>query len=155
MIDQNGEHVGVMPTAAALEKARVAGLDLVEVATGAKPHVCRIMDYGHYKYEQAKRAKQAKKKQKVTTIKEVKLRPKISEHDYQFKVRNAQKFLEHGDKVKFVLMFRGREIAHTELGRSILERAEQELTEVASSEQKPRFEGRTMVMVMAPKVTKH
>ena len=134
----------------ALRRAEEAGLDLVEVATGSVPHVCRIMDYGHYKFEQAKRQKEAKKKQKVIVVKEIKMRPRTDEHDYQFKLSHARRFLEQGYKVKFTVVYRGRELAHKEHGRLKLERVEGDLADLAVLEAKPRFEGRTMHMVMAP-----
>lgn len=125
-------------------------MDLVEVTTGSVPHVCRIMDYGHYKFEQAKRQREAKKKQKVIVVKEIKMRPRTDEHDYDFKMNHARRFLEAGYKVKFTLLYRGRELAHKELGRQVLDRIERDLEGIAAIETKPKFEGRTMHMVMAP-----
>jgi translation initiation factor IF-3 len=150
LIDHEGNNVGVVPTGKALEMAEEAGLDLVEVATGAAPHVCKIMDYGHYKFEQAKRQKEAKKKQKVIVVKEIKMRPRTDEHDYEFKVNHARDFLEQGCKVKFTIMYRGRELAYKDRGRSVLDRIEEDLKDIAVVEAKPRFEGRTMHMVMTP-----
>ncbi len=150
LIDQEGEHVGVVSVKEALEKAQEAQLDLVEVSAKSKPHVCRIMDYGQYKYQQAKKQKDAKKKQKQIVVKEIKLRPRIEKHDYDFKFNNAVKFLEHGDKVRFILQFRGREMAHKELGLKVMERLINDLSDLASIEQKPRQEGRFMNMTLAP-----
>ncbi len=149
-MNQEGEHIGVVNIKDALAKSREAGLDLVEVSAKSKPHVCRIMDYGQYKYQQAKKQKEAKKKQKQITVKEIKLRPRIEQHDYDFKYNHAVKFLEHGDKVRFIMQFRGREMAHKELGQKIMERFIQELEPVAQVEQAPRQEGRFMNMTLAP-----
>lgn len=142
--------MGVVRTAEALRRAEEAGLDLVEVSSGSRPFVCRIMDYGNYKYERAKKQKEAKKRQHQTGVKEVKFRPRISEHDYAFKMRNARKFLLAGDKVKFVVMFRGRERSHTEFGFELLNRVVEELNELANVESRPQSEGRNLVMVMGP-----
>jgi translation initiation factor IF-3 len=131
--------------------AQEKGLDLVEVAPNARPPVCKIMDYGKYKYEQSKKEKEARKKQKVITIKELKLRLKIEEHDFQVKVRNAIRFLTKGDKVKVTIMFRGREIAHPDLGKELCEKFANELVEYAKIEKEPKVEGRNMIMVLAPK----
>jgi translation initiation factor IF-3 len=150
VIDSNGEQLGVMPTERALEAAMEQGLDLVEVSPTARPPVCRIMDFGKYKYEQSKRQKQSKKKQHAASVKEVKLRPKTEEHDYQFKKRHAEEFLERNHKVKFTLMFRGRELDHKERGRQMLDRMAEDLSHVGTVEREPRFEGRIMVMYMAP-----
>lgn len=127
------------------------GLDLVEVAPHAKPPVCRIMDYGKYKYEQSKREREARKKQRIINIKELKLRPSIEEHDFRVKVKNALRFLQDGDKVKVTLMFRGREISHAELGQSLCVRFYQQLQDHAVMEKEPKIEGRNMIMVLAPK----
>jgi translation initiation factor IF-3 len=134
----------------ALTRARGVELDLVEVAPKADPPVCRIMDYGKYKYEKTKRAKISKKHQHVTHVKEIKMRPKICDHDYQFKVKHVKRFLESGDKVKVVIMYRGREMAHTELGRGILDRVIDDMKDVSQVERPPILEGRNMVMVLAP-----
>ena len=131
--------------------AEEQGLDLVEVAPQSKPPVCRILDYGKYKYEQSKRAKAAKKKHHFMQLKEVKLRPKIEEHDFQFKLNHARKFLESGNKVKFTVYFRGREITHKEFGNKLLDRMKEELEEIASVERPSKLEGRNMVMTMIPK----
>lgn len=129
-------------------------VDLVEVAPQAKPPVCRLMDYGKYKYEQSKREKEAKKKQHIISVKEVKLRPNIDEHDYQVKFRNAERFLKDGDKVKVTIMFRGREIVYTPKGKEILTRMAKELTEICTVERMPKVEGRNMIMILAPKIDK-
>lgn len=150
MIDSKGEQLGVMPTQRAQSLADEEGLDLVEVSPTARPPVCRIMDYGKYKYEKSKRAKQSKKKQHAVQVKEVKLRPKTEEHDYQFKKRHAEDFLGKHDKVKFTVFFRGREFDHPELGYRLLARMQQELTHVGTVEKTASFEGRVMTMLMAP-----
>ena len=150
MIGEQGEHLGVLKLEDARRRAEEAGLDLVEVATGSVPHVCRIMDYGHYKFEQAKRQREAKKKQKTIVVKEIKMRPRTDQHDYQFKLSHARRFLEQGYKVKFTVLYRGRELAHKEHGRLKLQRVEADLVDLAVVETNPRFEGRTMHMVMAP-----
>jgi translation initiation factor IF-3 len=140
-----------MATSAALEMAGESGFDLVEIAPNAEPPVCRIMDYGKYRFEQAKKAQAAKKKQKVTHVKEVKFRPGTEEADYQVKMRNVRRFIEEGDKVKVTLRFRGREMAHQELGAAMLERIRDSLAEEVVVEQFPRMEGRQMVMLISPK----
>jgi len=151
LIDEGGEQVGIVPTDEARSLARERGLDLVEVAPNSRPPVCRIMDYGKYKYEQARKAKEAKKKQHQITVKELKLRPKIEEHDFGFKMRHARRFLEDGDKVKFTLRFRGREMTHPELGARVLERIKEELSELGSVETDVKMEGRQMTMLIAPR----
>ncbi len=138
-----------VPTAVA--RARDYGMDLVEVSPKAEPPVCRIMEYGKYKYEKAKREAQAKKKQVVIQIKEIKFRPKTDEHDYQFKVRHIRRFLEEKNKVKVVIFFRGREIVHKEQGLAILARVRQELEDIGVAENEPKLEGRMMIMMMGPK----
>ncbi|QID19746.1 translation initiation factor IF-3 [Nitrogeniibacter mangrovi] len=150
LIDAEGEQAGIQTIRAALELAEDAGLDLVEIAPLAKPPVCRIMDYGKFKYQAAKKAHEAKAKQKQVQVKEVKLRPRTDENDYQIKLRNLRRFLEDGDKVKVTLRFRGREMAHQEFGMRQLERIKADLGELANVEQMPKMEGRQMVMVMAP-----
>ena len=140
-----------MAIQAALDMAENEGLDLVEIAPNGEPPVCRIMDYGKFRFEQAKKASIAKKKQKNVQVKEVKFRPGTEEADYQVKMRNIRRFLEEGDKVKLTLRFRGREMAHKELGAAMLDRIEQELGEDIAVEQRPRMEGRQMVMMIAPK----
>jgi len=154
LVDENGEQVGVVDTDEARERAVTAGMDLVEVSPTAKPPVCKIMDFGKFKYQQSKKAAEAKKKQKHIEIKEVKFRPGTEDHDYQVKLRNATRFLEAGDKVKITLRFRGREMAHRDLGAELLSRIEEDLSNLATVEQKPRMEGRQATMVMAPRPTK-
>lgn len=153
LIDQHGEQVGIVGTDEARGIAAEAGLDLVEVAPNSRPPVCRIMDYGKYKYEQARKAKEAKKKQHTVTVKEIKLRPKIEEHDYGFKMRHARRFLDDGDKVKFTLRFRGREMTHPELGERVLEQIKDDLGETIVVESDIRREGRTMTMLVSPRTT--
>jgi len=150
LIDAEGEQAGIVSIRAALEMADEAGLDLVEIAPLAKPPVCRIMDFGKFKYQTAKKAHEAKLKQKQVQVKEVKLRPRTDENDYQIKLRNLRRFLEDGDKVKVTLRFRGREMAHQEFGMRQLERIKADLEEIAAVEQMPKMEGRQMVMVVAP-----
>ncbi|MBN2564301.1 MAG: translation initiation factor IF-3 [Candidatus Eisenbacteria bacterium] len=151
VIDDDGSQVGVIPTSEALAMAEERGLDLVEVSPKARPPVCKIMDYGKYMYQLNKRAKEAKKRQHVTVVKEIKMRPKIEPHDYDFKLRHAREFLGEGDKVKCTVIFRGRELAHKELGRKLMERAIEDLSDAASVEVPIRSEGRSMIMVLAPK----
>jgi translation initiation factor IF-3 len=150
LIGVDGEQEGIVPIAKALEIAEEAGLDLVEVAPTSKPPVCRIMDFGKYKFEQSKKQHEAKKKQKQIQVKEVKFRPGTDEGDYQVKLRNLIRFLSEGDKTKVTLRFRGREMAHQELGAKLLQRVESDLTEYGSVEQRPKMEGRQMIMVIAP-----
>ncbi len=150
VIDAEGNQLGVMATRDALAAAENVGLDLVEVAPTANPPVCRIMDYGKFKYQSSKKAKEAKKKQSVISIKEMKLRGKTGEHDFQFKLRNIKRFLNEGDKVKVTIIFRGREITHTELGMGMLKRVAEELRDTAVIESAPRLEGRNMSMILAP-----
>ncbi len=135
----------------ALRIAEERQLDLVEVAPQAKPPVCRIMDFGKFKYEQSKREKEAKKKQRIIQVKEVKLRPRIEEHDYQVKVKHAERFLKDGDKVKATIMFRGREIVHTELGQNLLNKLAEDLKDLCTVERQPKLEGKNMIMILAPK----
>ena len=150
-IDPEGEQLGVLDTFDAIRKAEDFGLDLVEVQPNADPPVCKILDYGKFKYEAQKRANEARKKQKIIEVKEIKLRPNIDEHDYQVKMRNVQKFLSAGDKVKVTPRFRGREMAHQELGANVLTRVREETDEFAKVEAMPKMEGRQMIMVLAPK----
>lgn len=150
-IDPDGEQLGVLDTSDAIRKAEDFGLDLVEVQPNADPPVCKILDYGKFKYEAQKRANEARKKQKIIEVKEIKLRPNIDEHDYQVKMRNVQKFLDAGDKVKVTLRFRGREMAHQDLGANVLTRVRKETDEFAKVEAMPKMEGRQMIMVLAPK----
>jgi translation initiation factor IF-3 len=149
VIDDAGQQLGIMPPQQAVAIARQKGLDLVEVAPGAVPPVCRIMDFGKYQYQEQKRAREARRHQKVIEVKEIKFRPKVDEHDYQFKKKHIERFLADGDKVKATVFFRGREIAHPEIGRRILERLLAELGEAAVAETMPRMEGNTMHTILA------
>jgi translation initiation factor IF-3 len=151
LIDQEGEMLGVMTAREALLRAYDAGLDLLEISPNAVPPVVKILDYGKYKYEQQKKANEARKKQKTVEIKEVKVRPNIDDHDYDVKMRAMKSFIGEGDKVKVTLRFRGREMAHQDLGIKVLERIRQELGETIKVEQMPRLENRQMIMVLAPK----
>jgi translation initiation factor IF-3 len=151
LIDAEGKQVGVVPFKQALETAQEQGLDLVEVAPHVSPPVCRVMDYGRYKYQQSKKLQEAKKRQSGYQIKEIKIRPLTGEHDVQVKLRHIRRFLENRDKVKVSLMFRGREMAHTELGTAILERIAEETSDISNVEQGMKREGRHIFMVLAPK----
>lgn len=151
VIDQEGEQAGIMAIEDALAFAKQSGLDLVEIAPNAEPPVCRVMDYGKFRFEQSKKQQAAKKKQKVTQVKEVKFRPGTEEADYQVKMRNVRRFIEDGDKVKVTLRFRGREMAHQDLGRDMLERIRDDMAEETTVEQFPKMEGRQMVMLISPK----
>jgi translation initiation factor IF-3 len=151
VIASDGEQLGIMPIEEALATAESDGLDLVEVAPTARPPVVRIMDYGKYKYEEARKARLARKNQTHITIKEVKFRPGIEPHDFDFKIRHARRFLDEGNKVKVTMMFRGRQIAHPELGREVLMRVAETLDDIGKVEQVPSMEGRTMTMVVAPR----
>ncbi len=150
LVDEDGAQLGIVPTDEARAMATDRGLDLVEVAPNARPPVCKLMDYGKYKYEQQRKLREARKKQHNVTVKEVKLRPKIEKHDLDFKLRHARRFLEEGDKVKVTLMFRGREITHPELGVRVLEKVQAELEDVGGVEVGIAHEGRTMTMMLAP-----
>ncbi len=150
LIDENGEQKGVLPTPDALRLAREQGLDLVEVAPMATPPVCRLMDYGRFKYEQTKKERDARKHATKVELKEVRLRPKTDEHDIAFKTRAVQRFLEEGDKVKVTLLFRGREMAHPQIGRSILENVAEHVRSLGQVERMPLMEGRTMTMIISP-----
>lgn len=151
VVGDAGEQLGVMTVQDALKRAEEAGFDLVEVAPTAVPPVCRIIDYSRYKYEQEKREKEARKKQKVVHIKELRLGPKIGEHDYQFKLRHLEDFLKRGDKVKVAMMFRGREMTHTDIGRKILDRLASDISAIGEIEEAPRLEGRVISMVIRAK----
>ncbi|MGR3571254.1 translation initiation factor IF-3 [Brevirhabdus sp.] len=153
LIGAEGENVGVVSPARAMVLAEEAGLDLVEISPNASPPVCKIMDFGKFKYEQQKRESEARKKQKIIEVKEVKFRPNTDVHDYDVKMRNVFKFLENGDKVKVTLRFRGREMAHQNLGRELLERVADDTKEVGKVENMPKMEGRRMIMMIGP-VTK-
>ena len=152
LIDYDGDNHGVVPIQEALSRAEEVGLDLVEIAPNADPPVCKIVDYGKLKYEQQKKRTVARKKQKVIEVKEIKMRPNIDTHDYDFKMRAIQRFIAEGDKVKVTLRFRGREMAHQDLGMQVLMRVRDDLEEVAKIELHPKMEGRQMTMVMAPRV---
>ncbi len=154
VIGSDGEQLGIMSGREAQQLAYEKHLDLVEIAPTAKPPVCRIMDYGKYRYEQQKREKESRKKQKTFDIKEVKLRPGIEEHDFNVKVKNAVRFLEDGDKVKVTIMFRGRELSHPELGEVLLNKMAVQLKEMAVVERQPKLEGKNMIMIVAPKPSK-
>jgi translation initiation factor IF-3 len=151
VVAANAEQLGVMAIADALRAAAEAGLDLVEVAPNADPPVCKILDFGKYKYEEQKKKNEARKKQKVIEVKEIKMRPGIDEHDYQVKMRSMRRFIEEGDRVKVTIRFRGRELAHQDLGLKVLDRVREELDGVTKVEQLPKIEGRQMVMVIAPR----
>jgi translation initiation factor IF-3 len=151
LIDQNGEKQGVMPTSAALEAAEEAGLDLVEVSPTADPPVCKILDYGKYRFQEQKKKAEARKKQKVVEIKEIKLRPNIDIHDYEVKAKAMHRFFEEGDKVKVTLRFRGREMAHPELGMKLLNKVKADFEPTTRVEYEPKMEGKQMIMILAPK----
>ncbi len=151
VIDPDGKQVGVLPVKEAIKIAEERGLDLVEVAPNSQPPVCRIMNYGKYKYQQSKRTQEARKHQTIIHIKEVKVRPRTEEHDLQFKLRHVKRFLDEGNKVKISILFRGREIAHPEFGKELLNRFIEGVKDVIVIEQSPRLEGRNMVMILAPK----
>jgi len=151
LIDATGHNHGPTPIQTALDMAQVAGLDLVEIAPNSTPPVCKILDYGKYKFQAQKKAAEARKKQKIVEIKELKLRPMIDDHDYDVKMRSMKRFFEDGDKVKITLRFRGREMAHQELGYKLLDRVKADTAMIAKIESEPRFEGRQMVMLLAPR----
>ena len=151
VISEDGEPIGTYPTREAMDMAREQDMDLVEVAPNAKPPVCRIMDYGKFKYRQSKRAHEAKKNQKIIHMKEVKFRPNTDHHDYEFKLKHVRRFLDQGDKAKVVIFFKGREIQHPEAGQKILAKIAQACEEFGVIEQAPKKEGRTLVMILAPK----
>jgi translation initiation factor IF-3 len=150
LIDHNGNMVGVVPVSEGIRMAEQVGLDLVEISPGAVPPVCKILDIGKYRYEAQKKAQEARKKQKVIQIKEIKLRPTIDKHDLEIKLKHVKEFLEEGDKVRFTLKFRGREMDHTDLGMKVLERVQEALKDQCKIEQPPRFEGRQISMAIAP-----
>ncbi len=150
MVNEDGQQLGVMATDAARDVAGRLGLDLVEISPSARPPVCKIMDYGRYKYELKKKAASAKKQQHQSQVKEIKMRPQISQHDLDFKLRNARRFLFDGDKVKLTVMFRGREIVHTNVGWKLLDRMKETLAEIAGPESSPQMEGRTLSFTVAP-----
>lgn len=151
LIDKDGQNRGAMPASQALQIAAEAGLDLVEIAPNASPPVCKLLDFGKFKYQEQKKAAEARKKQKIVEVKEIKLRPMIDDHDYDVKMRSMRRFFEEGDKVKVTLRFRGREMAHQELGLQLLDRVKGDIAELAKVEQEAKLEGRQMVMVLAPR----
>jgi translation initiation factor IF-3 len=151
LIDQNGQNVGVVATADAMAQAMEAGLDLVEISPDANPPVAKILDYGKFKYQEQKKAAEARKRQKIVEIKEIKMRPSIDDHDYDVKMRSIKRFFDDGDKVKVTLRFRGREMAHQQLGWDVLQRVKADVETIAKVEAEPRMEGRQMVMVLAPR----
>ena len=151
LVDENGEMVGVVSAGEGLEMAKDAGLDLVEISPNADPPVCKILDFGKYKFEEQKKRHEQRKKQKIIAVKEIKMRPSIDVHDYDVKIRNARRFIDDGDKVKVTIRFRGRELAHQQLGMKVLERMRDDMEEVSKVEQTPQMEGRMMTMVIAPK----
>jgi translation initiation factor IF-3 len=151
LIDEHGEKQGIMPTEAAIEAAQEAGMDLVEVSPNADPPVCKILDYGKFRFQEQKKKNEARKKQKVVEIKEIKLRPNIDDHDYDVKARAMHRFFEEGDKVKVTLRFRGRELAHPELGMKLLNKVRADFEEETKVEYEPRMEGKQMIMILAPK----
>ncbi|NLY29572.1 MAG: translation initiation factor IF-3 [Firmicutes bacterium] len=151
VISPEGEQLGIMSIRDALRAAKERELDLVEVAPNARPPVCRIMDYGKYKYEQTKRQKEARKKQKVIAIKEVRMSPKIEEHDFQVKVKNAERFLKDGNKVKVSVRFRGREVVHSDLAKEMLLQMAKDIEHIAKIDRQPAIEGRQMIMILSPK----
>ncbi len=153
LVGEDGEMLGVVPVAEGLKRAQDAGMDLVEVSPNADPPVCKVLDYGKYKYIQQKKAHEARKKQKVINLKEVKLRPNIDTHDLEVKMRNVHKFLDAGDKVKLTLRFRGREMSHQEIGKKLLDDIREELGDTVKVEHSPRLEGRQMIMILAPAKT--
>jgi translation initiation factor IF-3 len=151
LIGPDGKQLGIMSSREALKKAEEIGLDLVEIAPTANPPVCRIMDYGKYKYEQAKKRHAARQHQKTMQVKEIKVRPHIDEHDLEFKIRNIKKFLQAGNRTKITIMFRGREMAYPEMGKSTLEKIAMEVTDMGNIEHPPRMEGKNMILVLVPK----
>lgn len=151
LIEANGENVGVVSLLDAIERANAAGLDLVEVSPDANPPVCKILDYGKFKYQEQKKAAEARKHQKIVEVKEVKMRPSIDDHDYDVKMRSIKRFFDEGDKVKITLRFRGREMAHQHIGFDLLQKVKSDLGDLAKVEAEPRLEGRQMVMVLAPR----
>ena len=150
VIASNGENLGILNTNEAISMAKEEGLDLIEIAPNARPPVCKIIDIGKYKYDAQKKANQAKKKQKKIEVKEIKLRPVTETHDYQFKIKNAQKFISKGDKVKFTIRFKGRELQHSHLGQELMEKIKVDMQEVGKVELDPRFDGKQIIMVIQP-----
>jgi translation initiation factor IF-3 len=150
VIDSDGKNLGILPTRDAIEAAKEQGLDLIEISPKANPPVCKIVDMGKYRYDLQKKANKAKKKQKIVNLKEIKLRPGTETHDYNFKIKNSQKFLQKGDKVKFTIRFKGREMQHTDLGKELMNRIKKDVFEMGKVEAEPRLEGRQMVMIIQP-----
>ena len=150
VIGSSGDNLGVLPLKKAIELARQEDLDLIEISPNAKPPVCKIMDMGKYKYDLQKKANQAKKKQKIVSLKEIKLRPGTEIHDYNFKIKNAKKFISKGDKVKFTVRFKGREMQHIELGKDLMRRIIDDIKDIGKVETHPKFEGRQMIMIIQP-----
>ena len=150
VIDSDGENLGILNLQEAITKAKEANLDLIEIAANAKPPVCKIMDMGKYKYDQQKKLNQAKKKQKKIELKEIKLRPVTEVHDYTFKIKNAQKFIAKGDKVKFTIRFKGREMQHSNLGNKLMEKIKQDMESIGRVELQPKFDGKQMIMIIQP-----
>ena len=150
VINSNGENLGILPLKKAIDTAKQEGLDLIEISPNAKPPVCKIMDMGKYKYDMQKKANKAKKNQKIAILKELKLRPGTEIHDYNFKIKNAKKFLQKGDKVKFTVRFKGREMQHVQLGKDLMNRIIQDTKEIGRVEVNPKFEGRQMIMIIHP-----
>jgi len=150
VIASDGENLGVLNTNEAISKAKNEGLDLIEIAPNAKPPVCKIMDMGKFKYDAQKKANLAKKKQKVVLLKEIKMRPVTETHDYEFKVKNAKKFISKGDKVKFTIRFKGRELQHSHLGNELMSKIKEDMSEVGKVELHPKFDGKQMIMVIQP-----
>ena len=150
VIDNAGENLGVLNTNQAISMAKNQGLDLIEIAPNAKPPVCKIMDMGKYKYDAQKKANQAKKKQKIIALKEIKMRPVTETHDYEFKVKNAKKFIAKGDKVKFTIRFKGRELQHSHLGNELMTKIKEDMKEIGKVELHPKFDGKQMIMVIQP-----
>ena len=151
LIDENGQNVGVVPKLEASTRALEAGLDLVEISPDAEPPVCKIMDFGKFKYQEQKKAAEARKKQKVVEVKEIKMRPSIDDHDYETKMKAMKRFFEEGDKVKVTLRFRGREMAHQELGMDVMQRVKRDFDASCKVESEPRFEGKQIVMILSPR----
>ena len=150
VINSNGENLGILPLKKAIDTAKQEGLDLIEISPNAKPPVCKIMDIGKYKYDQQKKASKAKKNQKKVELKEIKLRPVTEVHDYTFKIKNAQKFLSKGDKVKFTIKFKGRELQHVNLGNELMDKIKVDMENVGKIELQPKFDGKQMIMVVQP-----
>ena len=150
VIGSDGDNIGILNTNEAISMAKEQGLDLIEIAPNARPPVCKIIDMGKYKYDAQKKANQAKKKQKKIELKEIKLRPVTETHDYQFKIKNAQKFISKGDKVKFTIRFKGRELQHSHLGRELMDKIREDMKEMGKVELHPKFDGKQMIMVIQP-----